>query len=117
MKQPILLLVEDEPLIAQDLKGELEAECYLVLIANNTAEALRLCAQHLPQLVILNFKYRHQVDGMALARLLRIRYLAKVLFITGARPQDVEVSEDFYAGHEVLYKPFTRRQLRSFLLA
>ena len=116
MQQPILLLVEDEPLIAQDLQGELEAEGYLVLVANNATEALHLCARHLPQLVILNFNYQHQVDGMALARLLRTRYLAKVLFITGSRPKDVEASEDFYAGHEVLYKPFTRRQLRSFLL-
>ena len=115
MRQPILLLVEDEPLIAQDLQGELEAEGYLVLVANNATEALLLCARHLPQMAILNFNYQNQVDGMTLARQLRTRYLVKVLFITGCRPQDVEASEDFYAGHEVLYKPFTKRQLQLYL--
>lgn len=115
MRQPILLLVEDEPLIALDLHGELEAKGYTVLILSSVAEALRLCAKQLPNLAILNFNYQNQADGMALARILRVRYMVRVLFITGARPKDVEASEDFYAGHEVLHKPFTRRQLHDFL--
>lgn len=110
MRQRTVLLVEDEPVIALDLQAELEAKGYFVLTANNAAEALRICARHLPFLVIINFNYQNQGDGMALARLLRIQYFVKLLFITGARPQDLEISENFYAGHDVLHKPFTQRQ-------
>ncbi len=116
MQQPTLLLVEDEPVITFDLQCELEAIGFCVLKAADAAEALRLSAKHLPHMAILNFRYGKMPDGMALARLLRTRYLTKVLFITGARPEDVEASEDFYAGYDILHKPFTRLQLRSFLL-
>jgi DNA-binding response OmpR family regulator len=115
MRPPTVLLVEDEPVIALDLQLQLEQVGYKVLAADNAPAALKLCAKYLPEVAILNFHYKDSADGMALARQLRIRYLAKVLFITGARPQDVEASEDFYAGHDVLYKPFTRQKLRSFL--
>ncbi|MEZ4957472.1 MAG: hypothetical protein R2825_28195, partial [Saprospiraceae bacterium] len=54
-------------------------------------------------------------DGMALARQLRTRYLMRVLFLTGARWRDMERSKNFYAGHEVLFKPYTRHQLKAFL--
>jgi DNA-binding response OmpR family regulator len=116
MRQQTILLVEDEPLIALDLQCELEAGGHRVLTATNAEEALSLSAKYLPNTAILNFRYEKAIDGMALARVLRIRYLTRVLFITGARPQELEASADFYAGHEVLQKPFTRRQLRSFLL-
>ncbi len=116
MRQPTLLLVEDEPIIALDLQYELERQGYYVLKAADAAEALLLSAKHLPNAAIINFQFKNQPDGMALARLLRTRYLTKVLFITGAGPKDLEASKDFYVGHEVLYKPFTRRQLQSFLL-
>lgn len=115
MYQTTILLVEDEPLIALDLKSELEAKDYLPLMAADVQDALRLAARHLPDIAILNFKTSLLSDGMALACLLRTHYLTKVLFITGARPQDLEASADFYAGHKVLYKPFTRRQLKAFL--
>ncbi len=115
MRQPTLLLVEDEPLIAFDLQCELESQGYRILKATDAREAMLLSARHLPNVAILNFHYKNSPDGMALARLLRTRYLTKVRFITGARPLDVEASEDFYAGHEVLHKPFTRKQLRTFL--
>ncbi len=115
MYQTTILLVEDEPLIALDLKSELEARGYLPLMAADVQDALRLAARHLPDIAILNFHTGHMPDGMALACLLRTRYLMKVLFITGARPQELEASADFYAGQEVLYKPFTRRQLTQFL--
>ncbi|MBK9015240.1 MAG: response regulator [Saprospiraceae bacterium] len=108
-------MLEDDPVIALDLRLELERQGCQVLIADDAPAALRLCKRHLPNLALLNFALK-PTDGMALARLLHTRYLTKVLFITGARPKDVEASKDFYAGHEVLHKPFTRRQLRSFLL-
>lgn len=115
MRQTTVLLVEDEPIIALDLKGELEAKGFLPLMAADVQDALRLTARHLPDVAILNFKTGQMTDGMALACLLRTRYRTKVLFITGARPQELEASADFYAGQEVLYKPFTRRQLKALL--
>ncbi|MCO6492925.1 MAG: response regulator [Phaeodactylibacter sp.] len=111
--QPLtIILVEDDPVIALSLKTNLEFDGFQVFCARSPAEAIRLCDKHLPDLVILNFLLQYEQDGMALARLLRTRYLAATLLATGARPQDIARSGDFYAGQEVLFKPFTRRQLQ-----
>ncbi len=115
MRPLTILLVEDEPVIALDLQVELEQAGCKVMIASDAHAALQLCSQTLPDVAILNFHFKNTEDGMALARQLRTRFLAKVLFITGARQQNIEASADFYAGHEVLHKPFTRRQLQAFL--
>jgi DNA-binding response OmpR family regulator len=110
--EPIsILLVEDEPVVALNVKFELESKGHRVFMATNTAEVIEHCSWQLPDLVILNFYLGGEVDGMEIARLLRTRYLMRVLFITGARRKDVEYSSHFYGGHEVLHKPFTRRQL------
>ncbi|MCO6476395.1 MAG: response regulator [Phaeodactylibacter sp.] len=107
-----ILLAEDDPVITLSLKTTLERDGFKVLCAGSPAEAIRLCDEHLPDLAILNFHRKCEKDGMALACLLRTRYLAATLLATGARPQDIVRSADFYAGQEVLFKPFTRRQLR-----
>lgn len=115
MRRLHILLVEDEPVIAFDLQYELEALGFQVLKVTDEQEALLLSERYLPEVALLNFQYKNAPDGMALARLLRTRYHMQVMFITGARRHDLENSEDFYAGQEVLYKPFTRLQLRNFL--
>lgn len=115
MRQRTVLLLENEPVIALDLRTELEASGCQVIAAEDAHDAVQLSMQHDLDLAILNFQLKNPDDGMALARLLRTQYLVKVLFITGARQQEIENSACFNAGHEILHKPFTRRQLHAFL--
>lgn len=115
MNRKKILIVEDEPIIALDLRAVLEATGFLVLEAANEQAALLLADCHLPDLVILNVKSELFDSGMALARLLQARYVLEVLFVTGARNGDMAASPDFDAKYRVLHKPFTRRQLRQFL--
>lgn len=113
MRPLTILLIEDEPVVALDMQLELEQAGYRVATATDADTALRVCAEHLPDLVILNFVYANSVDGMSLARILQTQYLAPVLFITGASWEYMEESAYFYAGHSVLYKPFTKLQFRA----
>jgi len=108
-----ILLLEDDPVIAYDLKTTLEFEGFTVYTTHHPAEAIHLCERYLPDLAILNFQQQNEQDGMLLARLMRTRYLVGTLVVTGVRPRDLVQSQGFYAGQEVLFKPFTRRQLRA----
>lgn len=112
MEKPIVLLLEDEPVIAEDVKWALSSCNCQCICAQNVGEALKLCEQYLPDIAIINFRQQAFPDGMALAKTLRTHYFMKIFFITGARWKDIESSPDLYYGHEVLYKPFTRRQLQ-----
>jgi len=110
-----ILLLEDEPVIALDLRMELEEQGFQVHVAEDVPTALQLFEKHRPSFALLNFVLK-TMDGMALARLLQSRSPVKILFITGARPKDLMASAQFNPAHGVLYKPFSIHQLRSFLL-
>jgi DNA-binding response OmpR family regulator len=117
MRPMNILLIEDEPLIALELKLELEQAGHSVMGAVDADTAILSSGRNMPDIAIINFLYVNTIDGMVLAHLLRTRYLVKVLFITGANWKDLEDSAFFYAGHEVLYKPFTKSQFQAALNA
>jgi len=111
---PVLLL-EDEPVLARHIGDVLEKIGHQVLAAADAAEALRVSAQHRPQFALLNFRLTHTCDGMALAQHLHRQYGTQVVFVTGARTQDLAASEHYDSKWEVLQKPFTRGQLERVL--
>lgn len=86
-----------------------------VLWAADQCEALALCAQHVPDLAVLNFCQPDGTDGIGFACVLQTNFHIKVFFVTGARQQDLKTSLNFNADHTVLYKPFTQRQFKAAL--
>ena len=115
MATPTVLLLEDEPIIAADLSAMLGSLGCEVLQVADSREALALCALRRPDWAMLNFCQPDGADGMALARILRADAPVKVFFVTGARKQDLEASPNFNADHTVLYKPFTKREVKAVL--
>jgi DNA-binding response OmpR family regulator len=108
-------LAENEPIIAADLRYILERKGCQVLEIDDFDGINALCNKHLPDLAILNFHGNNPQKAMLFARDFRVRYMMKILFITGARSKDIWKNETFYAGNLVLFKPFTRVQLRTAL--
>lgn len=115
MATPTVLLLEDEPIIAADLSAMLGSFGCEVLWVADSREALALCALRRPDWAMLNFRQPDGTDGMALACILRAASPVKVFFLTGARKQDLETSPNFSADHAVLYKPFTKREVKAVL--
>lgn len=115
MRPVVILLLEDEPIIALDLIWRLERLGCRTLWADNPDDALAVCAQHSPDAALTNFRKSGGLDNMALARQLQARFTLPVLFLTGARPEDLAVSADYDAQMPVLYKPFTDAQLSFWL--
>lgn len=112
MRTLTILLLEYEPVIALDLKWELIRMGFVVYQAFSLPEAMEICQTQLPDLALINFRHDQFTDGMRIARTLRVHFQMKVLLITGAQTSELEAAGDFYAGQEVLNKPFTRLQLR-----
>jgi len=106
-----ILLVEDEPVIAQDMRYVLEKNGHQVLLAEEEADFQPVCAQFHPDLAILNFRQQYWPDGMALARSLQQELTLQSLLVTGAQPAEMRVSKAYDARIPILYKPFTGRQL------
>ena len=115
MHQKIILLMEDEPIIALHLKCFLESKGYCVFHTTESSEALKVINNHIPNFAILNVKLNSTRNTMLLSRLMRTHFLMKVLFITGVRQKDIFHLKDFYFGHTILYKPFSQLQLKTTL--
>lgn len=104
----LVLLIEDEPVIALDVCNELERSGHRVICARDVSEALSLSEQQRPAFALLNFYQHGATDNLALASELQQRFGMDSLFLTGARPQDLK----FYPSFPILLKPFSRHQLR-----
>ncbi|MBA4394304.1 MAG: hypothetical protein C0407_12205, partial [Desulfobacca sp.] len=89
--KPKILIVEDEGLIALDLKTRLIRLGYTVSDQVNTAEkALERIEQEPPDLVLMDIVLKGQMDGIEAADIIRSRWGIPVVFVTA------------YADHERL---------------
>lgn len=116
MQPNTVLLLEDDPVIALDVRLELEAQGYWVAIATDTNDAVALSRIHAFEMAILNFWYDNSLDGMDIAQLLHLNPEVRLLLITGVRSQDFYATQSPKIRLKLLHKPFTRKQLHCFLL-
>lgn len=106
-----VLLAEDESALAQIVRESLETRNFLVSVAENGNEALRLFRKEILDILVLDVMMPVK-DGFTLAK--EIRQLDKsipIIFLT-ARSQTVDVVEGFNAGgNDYLKKPFSMEEL------
>jgi PAS domain S-box-containing protein len=83
MKKTEILIVEDEGLIALDLKKKLEKRVFVVSAnADNGPDALLAVERLRPALVLMDIRLRGPQDGIELADLIRRTWHVPVMFVT-----------------------------------
>ena len=108
-----VLIAEDEPSIVLSLEFLMAEAGFEVLTAGNGADALRLCSEHTPDLLILDIMLP-VVDGFEICRSVRAdRRLdnTRVLMLT-ARGREHEIARGMALGADgYVTKPFATREL------
>ncbi len=103
-----LLLVEDNPDVAEATTSLIEDLGFSVEIAGNAANALSILAEQTISVVISDIVMAGPMDGVDLARLIRQKYPSlPVILITGYNNRSVEARDEF----TVLRKPFSVTEL------
>ena len=107
-----VLVVEDESIIALDIKATLTNLGYSVpAVASGGEEAVQKVAEHDPDLVLMDIHLRGGMDGVEAAAAIRDRFDVPVVYLTAyADPPTVgraRVTEPY--GY--LLKPFAEREL------
>jgi DNA-binding response OmpR family regulator len=106
--QKILLIVEDQLLLAIGLKDELEDAGYRVLeLASHNQEAIGLARKVKPDLALVNIQLADGDDGVALAGDLKALGIP-VLFISG-QPEKARSAKAVGVGS--IPKPYTPSEL------
>ena len=108
-----ILLVEDDEMVAEVVRINLEAEGYTVVHAPNGAAGLAVIAQSAPDLVILDVMIP-EVDGWAVLTRLRdeaaTRSLPVIMLSAKAMPAD-QVRAYNLGATAYLTKPFSAEEL------
>lgn len=100
----LVLLVEDEPVIAASMEWELMAAGHHVLgPASSVSEAMALAEAQTPDLALVDINLAGHDEGVDLARTLKQRFAVHSLFVTG---QAAQARQNADAALGVLLKPF-----------
>jgi DNA-binding response OmpR family regulator len=112
MNTPEILIVEDEPSIAEVVELYLRRAGYRVQTVRDGSTALEMLEQHLPDLLILDVMLPG-VDGFFILRWLRDRSDAPVIFITSRREEVDRIAGLELGADDYVVKPFSPQELVS----
>jgi DNA-binding NtrC family response regulator len=101
-----VLLIEDDKIVAESLKGALEVEGYEVLTATNAAEGLALIRDGNSQAVVTDINLcSPEASGMDILKTLHAtRPLLPVILITGEHTTDVAIEAMKFGAYDYVVK-------------
>ena len=111
-----ILVVEDESIIAKDLKNRLNQMGYAVSqIAATGEEAVSMAASSAPDLVLMDIGLKGSIDGIEAARRIQQQFKIPVVFLS-AYPRENALARGLLNGPvEYVGKPFYDDELHAIL--
>ena len=111
-----ILVVEDEAIVALDLRNMLRRMGFQVpLIALTGEEALAFAAQIRPALIFMDIGLNGPVDGIEVAEQIRARFAIPIVFVTAYSDAKTRQRAEMTAPAAYLSKPFTVAEISSAL--
>jgi len=107
-----ILVIEDEPSIAEVVSLYLKRASYQVQLVNDGQAALDVLARQLPDLVILDLMLP-KVDGLAITRWLRDRSDIPIIMLTSRREETDRIAGLEMGADDYVVKPFSPQEVVS----
>jgi CheY-like chemotaxis protein len=83
MTQPNILVVEDEGIVALELRNRLQSMGYAVAgVAATGATAIEKATQLRPHLILMDIKLKGEIDGVTAAEQIRTQFDIPVIYLT-----------------------------------
>ncbi|MEC5386612.1 EAL domain-containing protein [Uliginosibacterium sp. H3] len=107
-----IMVVEDERIVALDLKGGLESLGYDVVgISARGADAVERAGSLRPDLILMDINLEGPMDGTEAARLIREDYRLPIVFLTAYATEKTLERAEASIPYGYLLKPFELREL------
>jgi PAS domain S-box-containing protein len=122
LRTPTILIVEDEAIVARDIRALLLGLGYQpVARATNASDAVALAGQWRPDLVLMDINLGRvnpndspaDSDGIHAAQLIRERYFLPVIFLTAYSGGETLTRAKLAEPFGYITKPFTERELHT----
>jgi len=102
-----ILIVEDEPLIAEDLAGSLEEKGFAIAgVAHSYEEAIELLNTSRPHAVVLDINLGEDRDGIDIGKTIRREYNLPFIYLTSYSSKQVLDRAKITRPDGYLLKPF-----------
>ncbi len=112
MNKPRILIVEDEVVVAMDLRQQVLTLGYEPVAETRMGEeAILLAGQLQPDLVLMDINLAGEMDGIAAAEVIRSRFSIPVVFLTASTTDSFVSRAKLVAPLGFIYKPFQEREL------
>ena len=109
-----VLIVEDETIVAADIRENLRSLGYSVpAVIASAEEAISAASQNHPDLVLMDIQLRGRIDGIEAARLVQGRLNIPVVFITAFADESTIQRAKSTDPYGYIVKPFGKKELQS----
>lgn len=113
MENRKILIVEDEGIVALQIKGSLEEMGYAVVdIYSSGEEALENIGALSPDLVLMDIKLRGEMDGIETAARIRKQYNVPVIYLTAHSEPGTFKMAKLTEPYGYVLKPFNVQELK-----
>jgi PAS domain S-box-containing protein len=113
MDSASILIVEDESIIAMDLKTSLLSMGYQVCgIAESGERAIEQAEQHKPDIVLMDIRIRGKKDGIEIADIIRTRFGISIVFITAYLDEEKLARAKLTTPFGYILKPIREKELK-----
>ncbi|WP_035074747.1 HD domain-containing phosphohydrolase [Maridesulfovibrio zosterae] len=107
-----ILIVEDEAIVALDVKGRLLALGYNVVgVAASGKLAIELASKYLPDLILMDIMLEGEIDGIETAFKIREQYSIPVIYLTAYADTETLKRAKITEPFGYIIKPFEDREL------
>lgn len=107
-----ILIIEDEVLIAEDLKDMLVSFGFTtIFLAHDKSDGIALLESTMPDLVLLDIRMKHELDGLDIGNLINEKYQIPFIYITAH--SDINTIREIVKTNPTGYitKPFKKSDL------
>ncbi len=114
MSRSRILIVEDELIVAEDLKMTLNSLGYEVVGVSGTGEhAIELAAEKKPDIILMDIMLAGEMDGITTAAKIRSLYDIPVIYVTAYADENLIARAKLTEPFGYIVKPFNEREVHS----
>lgn len=108
-----VMVVEDEEIVAFDLRKTLEKLGYIVTSqASNGVDAIEKAEHDKPDVIIMDIRLKNELDGIDAAHIISFKQKTPVIYLTSFNDEEIRRRAQATQASAFLLKPFDEEQLK-----
>jgi len=112
-EKPRIMIVEDEEIVAFDLRKTLEKLGYDVITqASSGVDAIEKAEQFQPDIILMDIRLKNELDGIDAAHIISFKRKIPIIYLTSFNDEEIRKRARATSASAFLLKPFDENKLK-----